>query len=576
MSTIIQAGIIASPGICMGQALVLKNNNAVVPKYYIKDSQTKQELVRLFEAITKTKEDIEDIHKHISSVLSDDVSDIFATHMMILEDPMLNKLATEEISQKKRNAEWAINEIATIFMESMHASENEYLSERAMDISDISKRVIGNLQHHIDDPLSDINNEVILFAPDLSPSETAVMNKKYVQAFVTSQGGKTSHTAIMARALNIPSLVGVKNAHFVLKSGDTVIVDAIDGKLIINPSEIEIEDFKKKQTTFINRLKELNELAPLASQTRDKTDIYIFGNIDVPEKMDIFQQSSVQGIGLFRSELLFLGKTIPNEEEQFIAYKKIVEHFNPMPVTIRTLDVGGDKLLTNSSIRSELNPFLGCRAIRFCLNNKYLFKMQLRAILRASAYGTVKLMFPMISTPDELQLAREITEEAKDELRIKNIPFDDKIQIGIMIEVPSAAINADILAKNSDFFSVGTNDLVQYLLAVDRRNESVAHLYNPLNPAVLRTLKSIVKTSTKHNVSLSICGEMAGEAQYIMVLLGLGFRHFSMSPANMPEIKKLIRSVTIAECEKIAEEVMELTSVVDIENHVINSFLKTL
>jgi len=565
MSKKIDSGIIASPGIRIGKAYVYKGNKIIIPKYMIKDEEVESELGRFNTALDKTKKEITEIQEQIASSLSNDMADIFSSHLMVLEDPLIADKAVEIIKNEKRNVEWVINDISLELINSLNTIKDDYLRERIIDISDIHKRLIGNLQKRDNTALSDIAEEVIIFAPDLTPSETAVMNKETIKAFVTDKGGKTSHTAIMARALEIPAIVGTINATSMVKNGDIVIVDAINGQIIINPTEEEIVEYKKSAKDHQLLEIELEKLTNLPAQTTDGEDIFIYGNIEIPEEKKVIKDHGAQGIGLFRSEFLFLDKNLPDEERQFQEYKGVAEFFNPFPVTIRTIDVGGDKVYAYDKAYKERNPFLGCRAIRFSLANEDLFRIQIRAILRSSHYGFVKLMFPMITTVEEMKKARAITEEIKVELREKNIPFDEDIQIGIMIEVPSAAINADVLAKYSDFFSIGTNDLVQYILAVDRISEKIAYLYNPLNLAVLRFLKKLVKVSNDFEVPLSICGEIAGEPQYSMILLGLGFRHLSMSPVYMYQVKKIIRSITIKECEALVEELLEIEDTEEIE-----------
>jgi phosphotransferase system enzyme I (PtsI) len=404
-----------------------------------------------------------------------------------------------------------------------------------------------------------------VFAQDLTPSETALMNKEHILGFVTDRGGRTSHTAIMARALEIPAIVGTINGTSMVKNDNTIILDAVHGRIIIDPTQEEINEYRQYDEEFRELEIELAKLTTLASKTLDSVEIFIYGNIEIPEEMKIIKEHGAQGIGLFRSEFLFMDQSLPDEDTQFQQYKRVVEFFNPMPVTIRTIDVGADKVYAYTNHYKERNPFLGCRAIRFSLENEDLFRIQLRAILRASHFGNLKLMFPMITVIEEFNKAKKITIEIMDELRRNKIPFDEKIQIGLMIEVPSAVINADILAKYADFFSVGTNDLVQYLLAVERTSEKVAYLYNPLNLSVLRFLKQITDTAQKNSTHISICGEMAGEPQYTMVLLGLGFRHLSMSPIYMHQVKKVIRSVSIKECEKMVDSLLKLENTDDIE-----------
>jgi len=449
--------------------------------------------------------------------------------------------------------------------------EDEYLKERIIDISDINKRLIGNLQKKQKMNLSEVNENSIIFAADLTPSETALLNRQYVLAFVTDRGGKTSHTAIMARSMDIPAIVGMDDITSYVKTGDLVIVDAVHGEILINPSQEEIDQYLKFQKDINEVENELAKLTNLPAQTIDNTEIFIFGNIEIPDEMDVIKSHGAHGIGLYRSEFLFLDKTLPNEESQLCQYKKVIDFFKPYPVTIRTLDFGGDKIHEFMKSHREANPFLGCRSIRFSLKNQDIFKTQLRAILRASAYGNVKIMFPMISTVEELLQAKEITFEMMRELDSTNTPYDKKVEIGIMVEVPSAVIAADILAEYVDFFSVGTNDLVQYILAVDRINEKVADLYNPLDISVLRYLRTISEIAASHSTPISICGEIAGEPKYTMLLLGLGFRQLSMSSKYMYQIKRIIRSVNIQECESLARSILQMKRTVDIEKAVIEN-----
>jgi len=572
MSTVIKKGTIASPGIKIGKAHVFKGNNIIIPKYTISDDEIDSELARLEDAMQKTREQIKNIQEQIAGSLSDEMSDIFTSHLMVLDDPFVEAKARKTIIESRKNVEWVINDISLELINSLTSIEDEYLRERIIDITDISKRLISNLQKKSSESLSDIQEEIILFATDLTPSETALMNKERVLAFVTDKGGRTSHTAIMARALEIPAIVGTLNSTSLVKDGDTVIVDAIHGQVIIDPTEKEITEFRKYERDFLDLEIELAKLTNLPAQTIDDENIFIYGNIEIPEEMTIIKNHGAQGIGLFRSEFLFLDKYLPDEERQFQEYRKVVEFFNPFPVTIRTLDVGGDKVYGFTKHYKERNPFLGCRAIRFSLENEELFRIQIKAILRASHYGKVNLMFPMITTLEEFLRAKSITEDIMNVMSKLGIPYDENIKIGVMIEVPSALINADLIGKHADFFSIGTNDLVQYILAVDRMSEKIAYLYNPLNMAVLRMLKQIVDVSRDLSVPLSICGEMAGEPLYTAVLLGLGFRHFSMSPSYMYQVKSIIRSVSITECAELVNSLLQLESTEDIENMVLSRF----
>ncbi len=565
MSKRIKKGIIASPGIKIGKAFVFHGSDVKIPMYKINEDAIKAELQRFEEALTKTKNEIIEIQNKVSSEEFSDLAEIFSTHIMALEDPMFTGSAREKIKEEKRNAEWIINDLSIELINTLSKIDDEYLKERIIDISDINKRLIGNLQQIVKTGMSDLHEDGIIFAPDITPSETAQLNRNHVMAFVTDHGGKTSHSAIMARSMNIPAIVGMDDITSYVKTGDIVIVDALHGEIIINPSKEEIAEYTKYQKNVQKLERDLAKLTNLPAKTLDNEKVLLFGNIELPEEVDIIKSHGAQGIGLFRSEFLFLGKELPDEEEQYRQFRKVVDSFSPLPVTIRTLDFGGDKIYSFIKTQTEINPFLGCRSIRFSLKNPYLFKTQLRAILRASAHGTVQVMFPMISTLEELLIAKEYVKETMADLEKEGIPYNKNIPIGIMVEVPSAVISADLLAPHVNFFSVGTNDLVQYILAVDRGNEKVAHLYNPLDISVLRYLKIMADVSKKHSVEISICGEIAGEPNFTMLLLGLGYRNLSMSTKYMYQVKKIIRSVNITECEELASNLLSLTLTTKIE-----------
>jgi len=571
MSKRIKKGIIASPGIRIGKALVFHGDEVKIPKYHIDETRLDDEIERFEDAVNKTKNEILEIQKQITNDNFSDLAEIFSTHLMALEDPIFIDRARKKIKAERRNSEWVINDISIDLITTLGKIEDEYLKERIIDISDINKRLIGNLQKKKKMNLSEITENSIIFAADLTPSETALLNRQYVLAFVTDRGGKTSHTAIMARSMDIPAIVGMDDITSYVKTGDFVIVDAVHGEVLINPSREEIDEYLKYQRDINEVENELAKLTNLPSQTIDNTEIFIYGNIEMPDEMDIIKSHGAHGIGLYRSEFLFLDKELPSEEAQLSQYKKVIDFFNPYPVTIRTLDYGGDKIHDFMKTHREMNPFLGCRSIRFSLKNPEIFKTQLKAILRASAFGNVKIMFPMISTLDELLQAREFTSDMMRELDISGIPYDKNIEIGIMVEVPSAVIAADILAEYVDFFSVGTNDLVQYVLAVDRVNEKVADLYNPLDISVLRYLRRISDVASALSKPISICGEIAGEPKYTMLLLGLGFRQLSMSSKYMYQVKRIIRSINIEECESLSRSILQMKRTDDIERAVIDN-----
>jgi len=574
MSRTIKNGKIASPGIKIGKAFVLKGTDIVTARYKVLDDQVEFEIERFKLAIEKTQKDIIEIQKQTAKSLSKDLANIFTSHLMVLEDPLIIDKTIETIQKDKKNVEWVLDDITQDLITNLSSIEDNYIRERIIDITDIHKKIISNLQNIKKQCLSNLTEEIIIFAPDITPSETATMNTKKALAFVTDHGNKTSHTAIMARALKIPAIVSTKNCTTLVMDDDIVIVDAIRGNIIINPSEEEIQQYKKYKQDYLQFENELAKVTDLPSLTLDSIEIFIYGNIEIPEEKKAIKEHGAQGIGLFRSEFLFIGNQLPSEQRQFQEYKKVAKHFEDMPVTIRTIDVGGDKVFINDKSYKESNPFLGSRAIRFSLKHLDIFKTQIRAILRASHFGNIKIMFPMITTVEEFIEAKSYVEKIKEELKSENISYDENIEIGLMIEVPSALIQADIIAKHADFFSVGTNDLVQYLLAVDRISDTVAHLYNPLNITVLRMLKQLVETSNKHSIPLSICGEMAGEPQYTMILLGLGFRNLSMGPTYMHQVKKIIRSVDLIECETLVEDLLLSETTNEIEEKTRQVFKK--
>jgi phosphotransferase system enzyme I (PtsI) len=570
----IKKGIIASPGIKIGKAIVFHGDEVKIPKYHIEEDQLIDEINRFGEAVEKTAREIIEIQEKIANENFNDLAEIFSTHLMAVEDPIFIARVRQKIIDEKRNSEWVINDISIELITTLNKIEDEYLKERIVDISDINKRLIGNLQKKKKMNLSDITENSIIFAPNLTPSETALLNREHTLAFVTDHGGKTSHTAIMARSMDIPAIVGMGDITSYVKSGDLVIVDAVHGEVIINPSKEEIDEYIKYQHDMKVIEDELAQLTSLPSKTLDNIEIRIYGNIEISEEMDTIKSHGAHGIGLFRSEFLFLDKSLPNEETQFYQYKNVADFFYPQPVTIRTLDYGGDKIYGAMRAPKEMNPFLGCRSIRFSLKNQGIFKTQLRAILRASTGKNIKIMYPMISTLDELLQAKEITYSVMKDLDGDGIEYDKNIEIGIMVEVPSAVIAGDILAEYVDFFSVGTNDLVQYILAVDRVNETVADLYNPLNISVLRFLKNISDTASFHSRPISICGEIAGDPKYTMMLIGFGFRELSMNSKNMYQVKKIIRSVTLPECESFAKSILEMKHTKDIENAIAENMKK--
>lgn len=552
-------GKAASPGIALGKVLVIKNEELIIEKKSI--SNIGAEKNKFISAVEKSKEDLLKVKEKALKELGEEKAAIFEAHIMVLEDPELIQSTTKKIEGEELNAEYAFSQIIEQFVAIFESMDNEYMRERAADIKDVSRRVLNNLMGKKLLDLSVLDEEAVLVADDLTPSDTAVMDKQKVLGFLTNIGGKTSHTAIMARTLEIPAVVGLKNITEEVKDGDVIAFNGETGEVIINPSSEEIEKFNKLKNEYEMFKKELENYKNTPSETKDGKVVELVGNIGTPEDISGLINNDAEGVGLYRTEFMYMDRdSFPTEDEQFEAYKKVLESLNPKPVVIRTLDIGGDKKLSYLDIGEEMNPFLGYRAIRLCLEQKDIFKTQLRALLRASAFGNLKIMFPMISSLEELLAAKEILNEVKGELDSEGIGYSSKIEVGMMIEVPAAAIVSDILAKHVDFFSIGTNDLIQYTCAVDRMNEKIHHLYNPFNPAVLRLIKMVIDNGHKENIWVGMCGEMAGDTNIIPLLLGMGLDEFSMSPISVLPARKAIRNLSLEEAKEIADKVLSMSS----------------
>ncbi|MBI2094824.1 MAG: phosphoenolpyruvate--protein phosphotransferase [Candidatus Omnitrophica bacterium] len=560
-------GIAASPGIAIGRVFLLDSQDRAIPKKTIKESAIPREITRFQDALTTTRAEILGIRDKISQEIGQEHADIFNAHLMVLEDRAIIEEVMERIKKEKLTSEYIFSQVLKKYSESFMKINDEYLRERISDINDVGRRVIKNLLGEQRAPLSDLKDKVVIVAYDLSPSDTAVMHRKNVIGFATDIGGRTSHTAIMAKSLEIPAVVGLESATRQIQDGDTVVVDGSQGVVVVNPTPAELTKYRQEQTRYQEVSKGLKKFRDLACITTDGRRIELAANIELPEETISVLSHGADGIGLYRTEFLYMNRPdLPSEEEQYQAYKGVVTEMAPKPVIIRTFDLGGDKFLSHLEMPHEMNPFLGWRAIRFCLASPEIFKIQLRAILRASAHGKLRLMYPMISGVGELREANKLLQQAKNELSARKIRFDENTEVGAMIEIPSAALTCDILAPEVDFFSIGTNDLIQYSIAVDRINEKIAYLYEPAHPAVLRLLKTVVETGHANNIWVGICGEMAGDPALTPVLLGLGLDEISTSPVMIPEIKKIIRSMSHEEAQQVTQYVMTLRTGEEVVN----------
>ncbi len=560
-------GIAASPGIVIGKAYVLDSEEMAIPQRPIRESGIPKEITRFQDALTETRAEIQKIRDKISHEISKEHGDIFNAHLMVLEDRAIIEEVMERIKKDKLSAEYIFSQVLKKYTQSFLKINDEYLRERVSDINDVGRRVIRHLIGDQRASLSEIKEKVIVIAYDLAPSDTAVMHRKNVIGFATDIGGRTSHTAIMAKSLEIPAVVGLENATRLISMGDTLIIDGTQGMVVINPTPSELQKYQKEHVRHLEFSRSLKRFKDLPCITKDGRGIELAANIELPEEMPSVLSHGADGIGLYRTEFLYMNRVdLPTEEEQYQAYKKVVTAMAPKPVIVRTFDLGGDKFLSHLEMPHEMNPFLGWRAIRFCLASPDIFRTQLRAILRASAHGKLRMMYPMISGVGEVRQANKMLEEARMELRAKKMSFDEKIEIGAMIEIPSAALTCDILASEVDFFSIGTNDLIQYAIAVDRINERIAYLYEPAHPAVLRLLKTIIDAGHSKKIWVGICGEMSGDPIFTPVLLGLGMDEISTSPVMVPEIKKIIRSIHYTEAKEIAKYVLTLRTGIEIVN----------
>lgn len=555
-------GIGASPGVAIGKAFIFDCEVVVVIKRRIDAAQVPLEIARFEDALIRTRQEILQIQDKVSERLGAKHAEIFNAHLLVLEDRSFIEDVIKTIERDRFNIEFVFQQVARKYAEIFSQIEDDYLKERASDIRDVTRRVLHNLTGRKREDVGRLTEEVIIVAYDLSPSDTALMHQEKVISFATDIGALTSHTAILARSLRAPAVVGLRDISRKVKTGETLIVDGTGGVVIASPSRATLREYTHVRTRLRAIEERLVNLKDLPAETLDGYRVSLAANIELPQDVPAALAQGADGIGLYRTEFFYMNRRdIPGEEEQFEAYRSVAEQAYPHSVIIRTLDLGGDKFLSDLQVPREMNPFLGWRAIRFCLERTDLFKTQLRAILRASARGNVKVMFPMISGVEELVRAREILDECAGELRKRGKKFEEKIEVGAMIETPAAALTADILATHVDFFSIGTNDLIQYSLAVDRVNEKIAYLYEPRHPAILRLIHQVITAGHRENIWVGMCGEMAGEPSLALILLGMGLDEFSVSAVSIPEIKKVIRSVQLADARTLAEEVLTYTSI---------------
>jgi phosphotransferase system enzyme I (PtsI) len=565
----IKRGTPVSPGVAIGPALVLDTEGFRIPQRFIEGDRAEAEIVRLREALRAAAREARENQQTVNDKLGKQYGAIFAAHALLIEDPALVREFEGLIREQDHAAEYAVSRVIRRHAKTLEGLNRGALMLRTADLFDIEKMVLRNLLGEQRELVSHLKEPVVILAHDLTPSETASLDRSKVFAFATEAGGRASHTAIMAGVLEIPAVVGIGKFLNDVSGGDEVIVDGTRGVVILNPDEETRQRYEQTRKKLITLETRLEELRDLPAQTKDGIRVQLFGNIEFPEESAHCLDKGATGVGLYRTEFLYLNRTAhPTEAEHVDAYMMVLRTLGPRPVVIRTLDLGADKFtMAAEPGHDERNPFLGLRSVRLCLRNLTLFKTQMRAILRASAFGDVRIMFPMVSTLLELRQCKLILAEVKEDLEEEGISFNRKLPVGTMIEVPSAAILADQLAREVSFFSIGTNDLVQYTLAADRNNETVASLYNPGDPAVLKLLDIVIKAAKTNNIDVSVCGEMSGEPIYTMLLLGMGLRQLSVTPHSIPEIKKIIRSINLDEATQIAQEALRLETGRDVNNY---------
>lgn len=566
----IRKGIAVSPGVAIQRAVVLDAADQPIPRRVVAAEDVPGEQQRLQQALEASRRDMQELIDKTAAELGTETAKIFAFHLQMLQDQHLLGQIQQMIDRERVTAEFAVFAVMRRLAKQFTEIDNRYFRDRVKDIWDIERRVLGHLIGSRRQNLSHLTHNAIIVAHDLTPSQTASLDKQRIKGIATDAGGQTSHTAILAHALAIPAIVGLEDASAQITSGDTVIIDGNRGLLIIDPDADQLLEYRQYLARLTEFETSLDELARQPAVTTDGVEITLWANIEFPEEIKTAIQKGAMGVGLYRTEFLFMASPGGvTEQAQYDAYAQAIRWAEGRPLTIRTLDLGADKLLTSEddSRHPEPNPFLGCRSIRLCLQNLPLFKTQLRAILRASALGPVRTMFPLISSVMELRQAKMVLSDVREDLEDEGLSFDPRMPIGIMVEVPSAALQASLFCREVDFLSIGTNDLIQYTVAVDRSNERIANLYSGAHPAVLMLIREVVRAANRARVDVSLCGEMAGEPQFVMLLLGLGLRRLSITPPAIPEVKKIVRSVSIAHCQRVARRCLGMDSGREIQNY---------
>jgi phosphotransferase system enzyme I (PtsI) len=571
----IYRGTPASPGVVIGKVFLLNRESIEVAEEKIPENEVLREILKFKEALNDTKEEILKIREKVSKRIDPDHAKIFDAQVMIVEDDLINNAVIKKIKQSKTCAEYVYKKVIEKTIQTISSAKDEYLREKTTDINAVANRLIYNLLGIKHLTLESIDSPVILVAKSLSPGDVVHMKKESVLGFATDIGGGTSHVSLLAKSMGIPAVVGLKDFFSQIEDRQTIILDGIKGEVVICPDEETLQEYQKRMTSILERTAELAEFKSLPAQTLDGRRIELSANIELPTDTDSAIEYGAEGIGLFRTEYLYIARAgFPSEEEQHHAYLEVAEKVYPKSVILRTFDLGGDKFDRHSVGSYETNPFLGWRAIRACLDLPEIFKIQLRAMLRASVKKNIRIMFPMVSGVEELKKAKAILNEVKQELKKKNVPFDENIQAGIMVEIPSAALASDSLAKESDFFSIGTNDLIQYTLAVDRGNEKIAHLYQGFHPAVLKLIKQTVDAARRNDIWVGLCGEMAADPLATILLVGMGLDELSTSAMAIPEIKKIIRSINFQDAQKHAIDILGLSTIDEVKRFLTEDYEK--